>query len=206
MPIRKACSGAATPTAVFRLVRLQADLVVVTNVDPMSLDNQARYELNGENQAQSGRLRLSGRQAGWSRRPFPIRGAIKLRSMLQMLAFVASGARAVPEFDVAPDPRTGAVSENPRSALHIDISRFRRLRPSPRSSLKARLRSVGNTTWDRANFATPATSSTPLSVTSRGSTCRSRFRSEGEHLHRPADPDQSQALPVTSIRLASVQW
>ena len=138
----------------FRLVRLQAGRVVVMNVDPMSLDNQARYELNESiKRTPGGFVFLDVRPDGPGGN-FPIRGAIKLRSMLQMLAFVASGARAVPEFDVAPDPRTGAVSENPRSALHIDISEVPPATTIASVEFEGRAYSVGNTTWDRANFAT----------------------------------------------------
>ena len=138
----------------FRLVRLQAGRVVVMNVDPMSLDNQARYELNERIKRNPGGFVFLDVSPDGPGGNFPIRGAIKLRSMLQMLAFVASGARAVPEFDVAPDPRTGAVSENPRSALHIDISEVPPATTIASVEFEGRAYSVGNTTWDRANFAT----------------------------------------------------
>ena len=138
----------------FRLVRLQAGRVVVMNVDPMSLDNQARYELNERIERNPGGFVFLDVRPDGPGGNFPIRGAIKLRSMLQMLAFVASGARAVPEFDVAPDPRTGAVSENPRSALHIDISEVPPATTIASVEFEGRAYSVGNTTWDRANFAT----------------------------------------------------
>ena len=138
----------------FRLVRLQAGRVVVMIVDPMSLDNQARYELNERIKRNPGGFVFLDVRPDGPGGNFPIRGAIKLRSMLQMLAFVASGARAVPEFDVAPDPRTGAVSENPRSALHIDISEVPPATTIASVEFEGRAYSVGNTTWDRANFAT----------------------------------------------------
>ncbi len=138
----------------FRLVRLQAGRVVVMNVDPMSLDNQARYELNERIKRNPGGFVFLDVRPDGPGGNFPIRGAIKLRSMLQMLAFVASGARAVPEFDVAPDPRTGAVSENPRSALHIDISEVPPATTIASVDFEGRAYSVGNTNWDRANFAT----------------------------------------------------
>lgn len=138
----------------FRLVRLQAGRVVVMNVDPMSLDNQARYELNERIKRNPGGFVFLDVRPDGPGGNFPIRGAIKLRSMLQMLAFVASGARAVHEFDVAPDPRTGAVSENPRSALHIDISEVPPATTIASVEFEGRAYSVGNTTWDRANFAT----------------------------------------------------
>ena len=138
----------------FRLVRLQAGRVVVMNVDPMSLDNQARYELNERIKRNPGGFVFLDVRPDGPGGNFPIRGAIKLRSMLQMLAFVASGARAVPEFDVAPDPRTGAVSENPRSALHIDISEVPPATTIASVEFEGRAYSVGNTTWNRTNFAT----------------------------------------------------
>lgn len=137
----------------YQLARFQAGRVVVMNVDPMSLGNQARFELNERiKRNPRGFVFLDVRPDGPGG-DFPIRGAIKLRSMLQMLAFVANGARAAPEFDVAPDPRTGPVAENPRAALHIDIS------PAPPSTTIAsvdfagRSYSVGDTQWDRATFA-----------------------------------------------------
>ncbi|WP_291994619.1 hypothetical protein [Candidatus Accumulibacter sp. ACC003] len=138
----------------YQLARLQAGRVVVMNVDPMSLSNQARYELNERiKRNPRGFVFLDVRPDGPGG-DLAIRGAIKLRSMLQMLAFVANGARAVPEFDVAPDPRTGVVSENPRSTLHIDISEVPPAATIASVDFQGRAYSVGNTSWDRANFAT----------------------------------------------------
>lgn len=138
----------------YRLVRLQAGRVVVMNVDPMSLSNQARHELNERIKRNPGGFVFLDVRPDGPGGNFPIRGAIKLRSMLQMLAFVANGARAVPEFDVAADPRTGAVSENPRSTLQIDISEAPAAATIASVDFEGRAYSVGNTTWDRANFAT----------------------------------------------------
>jgi len=138
----------------YRLVRLQAGRVVVTNVDPMSLSNQARYELNEKIKRNPGGFVFLDVRPDGPGGDFPVRGAIKLRSMLQMLVFVANSARAVPEFDVAPDPRTGAVNENPRSTLHIDISETPPAATTVSIDFEGRAYSVGNTTWDRSNFAT----------------------------------------------------
>jgi hypothetical protein len=124
------------------------------NVDPMSLSDQARYELNERiRRNPAGFVFLDVRPDGPGG-DFPIRGAIKLRSMLQMLAFVADGARAVPEFDVAPDPRTGPVPENPRSTLQIEISEAPPAETIASIEFEGRTYSVGNTPWDRSNFAT----------------------------------------------------
>ena len=70
-----------------------------------------------------------------------------------MLAFVANGARAVPEFDVAPDPRTGPTAENPRSALHITISDTPPATTIASVDFAGRSYSVGDTQWDRSTFA-----------------------------------------------------
>lgn len=152
----------------FRLVRLQAGRVVVMNVDPMSLDNQARYELNERIKRNPGGFVFLDVRPDGPGGNFPIRGAIKLRSMLQMLAFVASGARAVPEFDVAPT-RAPAPSARTRVLRYTSIfPRFRRLRPSPRSSLKGALTASGTPPGTAPTSRRSATSSRPLSVTSRG--------------------------------------
>jgi hypothetical protein len=88
----------------YQLTRFQAGRVVVMNVDPMSLSNQARFELNERIKRNPRGFVFLELRADGPGGDFSIRGAIKLRSMLQMLAFVANGARAVPEFDVAADP------------------------------------------------------------------------------------------------------
>ncbi|MCP5228650.1 hypothetical protein [Accumulibacter sp.] len=70
-----------------------------------------------------------------------------------MLAFVANGARAVPGFDVAPDPRTGTTAENTRSALHITISETQPAKTIASGDCGGRSYSVGDTHWDRSTFA-----------------------------------------------------
>jgi hypothetical protein len=154
MPTKKGLQWRQNADGSYQLTRFQAGRVVVMNVDPMSLSNQARFELNERIKRNPRGFVFLEVRADGPGGDFAIRGAIKLRSMLQMLAFVANGARAVPEFDVAPDPRTGPTAENPRSALHIDDFRnSRRQRASPRSTSRDAAYSVGDTQWDRATFA-----------------------------------------------------
>lgn len=142
------------PDGDYRLTRLQVGRVVVMNVDPMSLSDQARFELNERiKRNPRGFVHLDIRPGGPGGN-FPVRGAIKLRSMLQMLVFVANGARAVPEFDVAPDPRTGPVVENPISTLRIEISDAPPATTIASVDFEGRAYSVANTQWDRATFAT----------------------------------------------------
>lgn len=42
----------------------------------------------------------------------PIRGHMKLRSLLRIIGFIAAGVREAPEYDVAKDPRTGGDPRN----------------------------------------------------------------------------------------------
>ena len=85
---------------------------------------------------------------------FPIRGAIKLRSMLQMLNFVAHGIGRRPEFDVAPDPRTaGAVPENPAKTLQINATKSAPSADVASIRYQGRHYSVNETRWDRTMFA-----------------------------------------------------
>ena len=54
---------------------------------------------------------------------FPIHGVLRLRSFLNVLSFLGRGIREEPEFDVAPDPRTPKIEENPVHALEIAVTK-----------------------------------------------------------------------------------
>jgi len=84
---------------------------------------------------------------------FPIRGTLKLRSVFQILDFVANGIEFAREFDVAPDPRTGKIADNPAATLQINIASSP---PAPDvASMRYRDKyySVAETRWDRETFA-----------------------------------------------------
>ena len=53
---------------------------------------------------------------------FSIHGAIKLRSMFQILSFLAKGINAVKEFGFAPDSRTGKIEASPTETLKINVT------------------------------------------------------------------------------------
>ena len=142
------------PDGSYTLSRLSAGRVVVTNVDPMALSDRERFELNERiKRNPRGFVYLDIRPEGPGGE-LAIHGAIKLRSMLQILAFIANGVHAAPEFDVAPDPRTGPIAENPRSTLAIEVSDA----PPPESKIasvafEGRTYSLAKSAWDRAAFA-----------------------------------------------------
>jgi len=143
------------PNGDYTLTRLSSGRVVVTNIDPMSLSDAGRFELNERiKRNPRGFVYLDLRPDAPGGK-LAIRGAIKLRSMIQVLAFLARGLRLAPEFDVTPDARTGAVAENPRSTLDIRVLRAGTQPPTTIASVEYedQLYSLANTQWDHAVFA-----------------------------------------------------
>ena len=142
------------PNGNYKLTRLSAGRVVVTNFDPMALTDRERFELNEriKNNPKSFvyvHIRPDGPGGD-----FPLQGAIKLRSVQQIIVFVARGIRAAREFDVQPDPRTGEIAENPPTTLDINLSDS-----APDGNFLSIIfggkhYSVADTLWDRASFAT----------------------------------------------------
>ena len=137
----------------YALTRPTQGRVVVSNVDPMSLSDAERAQLNDRMRRNPGNFVYLDVRPGAPGGEYPMRGGIKLRSMLQILSYVASSARAVPEPDVTLDPRTGALEENPAATLGIVIG-------SPPAGTIASIEfdgqtySVADTEWDREQFAT----------------------------------------------------
>jgi hypothetical protein len=83
-----------------------------------------------------------------------VQGAIKLRSMLQILDFLAKGIRTAEEFDVAPDPRTGEVARRPRATLKINVTDSKPANVPLWIYYDGRYYSVNDTYWDRTSFST----------------------------------------------------
>lgn len=141
------------PDGNYELTRLQAGRTVVLNYDPKALSDRQRFELNERiKRNPSGFVYVDIRPDGPGG-DFPIQGAIKLRSVLQIIVFIGTGVEMAAEFDVTPDRRTGPVAENPTSVLQIIVSDSE---PSTRlASVRydGKYYSVNDTQWDRATFA-----------------------------------------------------
>ena len=87
----------------YELTRLEAGRVVVANFDPMALTDQQRLELDEKIKKNPSGFVYLDIQPNGPGSNFPIQGAIKLRSMFQILNFIATGIRIAPEFDVNPN-------------------------------------------------------------------------------------------------------
>lgn len=79
-------------------------------------------------------------------------GGIKLRSFGGVLEFIASTINKNPEFDVAKDPRTGALVENPRNTLAIQVTDSAPSDDKPWVNFRGRHYSFGDTDWDCGGF------------------------------------------------------
>jgi len=136
----------------FELTRTVAGRVVVLNFDPMALTNTERFELNERiRNNPKGFVYIDVRPDGPGG-DLSIRGAIKLRSMLQILAFLAEGIHQDPEFNVAADPRTGNVRPGPPATLAINVTADKPREGPPTIYFDGRYYSVDDTPWDRASF------------------------------------------------------
>jgi len=93
--------------------------IIISNYDPASLTPEERMRLRFESeQGPSNEVLLDIRsdRAGGE---VPIHGKLRLRSFFNVLTFIARGIADEVEYDVAPDPRTPVISENPVHALQI---------------------------------------------------------------------------------------
>jgi hypothetical protein len=136
----------------YELTRLKAGRVVVTNFDPMALTDQQRFELDEKiKKNPSGFVYLDIQPDGPGGN-FPIQGAIKLRSMFQILNFIARGIRIAPEFDVSPDLPTEATEAGPAATLKINITDNPPDRRLPTIYYDGYYYSVNDTVWDKTTF------------------------------------------------------
>ena len=126
---------------------------VVTNYDPRALRDHELARLNGKikrNPNSFVYVHISPNHPGGD---FPIRGVIRLRSLLQMLQATAYNISRTPEFEVAKDPRTGAVQTGPPMTLKINVTDTAPSGNVPRAEYEGQYFSIADTPWDRKSFS-----------------------------------------------------
>ena len=140
------------PNGDYELTRFRGGRVVVANFDPMALTDRQRFELDEKiKRNPSGFVYLDIRQDGPGG-DFPIQGAIKLRSMFQILNFIAKGIHTAPEFDVSPDQRTGETEAGPAATLKIEVTDRPPDHGVPTIYYEGKNYSLNDTGWDRTTF------------------------------------------------------
>ena len=103
----------------YRVSRRVNGRVMITNYDPAVLSNEDRVRLHAEAEEVPATDVLIDIRPGYVGGEFPLHGRLRLRSFHEIVMFIGRGIEEEPEFDVAPDPRTPRMSENPVHALEI---------------------------------------------------------------------------------------
>jgi len=136
----------------YELTRTVTGRVAITNYDPRALGNAERQALNARAAATPRNFVLVDIRPGHPGGDFPLFGGIKLRSLNAIIAFVAAGIGRTPEYDVAPDPRTGAAGRNPGAALAVEETDGQPAGRPLSVAFAGKAYSVPNTAWDREAF------------------------------------------------------
>jgi len=140
------------PNGNYELTRLKGGRVVVTNFDPMALTEQQRFELDEKiKKNPSGFVYLDVEPNGPGGN-LPIQGAIKLRSMFQILNFIATGIRIAPEFKVSPNLPTEETGVAGTATLKINVTDSPPDLRLPTVYYDGHYYSVNDTVWDRTTF------------------------------------------------------
>ncbi len=104
---------------VYNVSRRVNGRVMITNFNPDALSNEERVVMHRRAEEAPPNEVVIDIRPGYPGGEYPIEGRLRLRSFHEVLTFIGRGISEEPEFDVAPDPRTPAMSENPRSALEV---------------------------------------------------------------------------------------
>jgi hypothetical protein len=107
---------------------------------------------------------------------FLSQGAIKLRSIDEIIDFIANGINVAPEFHVEKDPRTGQFQGNPRVTLQINVTDTKPPNSVPSVKYRGKYCSVADTKWNRSSLVLLSSSFRQPSATLRTSVSRSRYR------------------------------
>lgn len=139
----------------FQASKLTEGRVVITNYDLLRFSDEERWALNERIKRSPANLVYLEIASSYPGGDFPLKGAIKLRSFIGIIRFIAEGMGEFPEFDVQPDPRTGTSEvaiENRPKTLEIAVTGSVPPAHVPSVRYRGQYYSVADTRWDRRNF------------------------------------------------------
>jgi hypothetical protein len=140
------------PNGNYELTRLKGGRVVVVNFDPMALTDQQRFQLDEKIKKNPSGFVYLDIQPNGPGGNLPIQGAIKLRSMFQILDFIGTGIRITPEFEVSPNVPIEETEATAAATLKINVTRSPPDGRLPTVHYDGHYYSVNNTVWDRTTF------------------------------------------------------
>jgi len=140
------------PNGNYELTRLKGGRVVVVNFDPMALTDRQRFELDEKIKKNPSGFVYLDIQPNGPGGNLPIQGAIKLRSMFQILNFIATGIRIAPEFDVIPNVPIEESDAGSTATLKINVTDRQPDPRLPNVYYDGHYYSVNDTVWDRRTF------------------------------------------------------
>jgi hypothetical protein len=109
----------------YKLSKQKVGHILITNYDPGTLAEEERARLNGEADRGLPHEIMVDIRAGYPGGEYPFKGKFRLRSFHAVLNFLGRTIADEPEYDVARDARTPAVSENPAYAMEVVEGRSR---------------------------------------------------------------------------------
>lgn len=93
--------------------------VLITNFDPLRLQNDERLKLHAAAEEAPINEILIDIRKGYPGGEYPLQGRLRLRSFHEILTFLGRNMQEEPEFEVLPDPRSPDIKENPVNTLKI---------------------------------------------------------------------------------------
>jgi hypothetical protein len=140
------------PDGHYELTRLKGGRVVVANFDPMALTDQQRFEFDEKIKKNPSGFVYLVIQSNGPGGNLPIQGAIKLRSMFQILNFIGKGISIAPEFDVSSAVPIEEGAAGSPGTLRINVTDSLPNGRLPSIYYGGHYYSVNDTVWDRTSF------------------------------------------------------
>lgn len=109
---------------IYHLRKQVTGRLVITNYDPDQLSNDERIRLNDEIEHNAPNEVAADIRPGYPGGEYPFKGKFRLRSFLNVLAFLGRSMVDEPEYVVQKDARTPKVRENPAFTMELQRSRL----------------------------------------------------------------------------------